>query len=87
MLPLNYAILKLFQDGLEYDVQGVMNELSDEYGSYRAFKFDAVNESLMSAEQNGLLDPVRYEFDDNKDLHVYYKANEYGTQMIKQYIK
>ena len=86
MLPLNYAILKLFENGDEYDVQSVMAKLKGEYGLFRAFKSAGVNESLMSAEKNGLLDAVRYELDDKKELHVYYKANEYGTDMIRQYI-
>jgi len=87
MLPLNYAILKLFEDGAEYDVEEVMTKLKDVYGTFRAFKPAGVNESLMSAEQNGLLDAVRYNLDDAGELHVYYKANEYGAGMIKQYIK
>ncbi|MDR1421555.1 MAG: hypothetical protein LBI64_01660 [Coriobacteriales bacterium] len=87
MLPLNYAILKLFENGDEYDVQGVEAELKGDYSSFRAFKSKAINESLMSAEKNGLLDEVRYELDDKQELHVYYKANEYGADMIKSYIK
>jgi len=87
MLPLNYAILKLFEDGAEYDVQDVMSRLEGAYGSFRAFKPAGVNEALMSAEQNGLLDAVRYDLDEAGELHVYYKANEYGAGMIKQYIK
>lgn len=87
MLPLNYATLKLFEDGNEYDVQGVMSKLKDEYGRFRSFKPSVVNESLMAAEKNGFLDPIKYELDDKKELHVYYKANDYGIDMIKQYIK
>jgi hypothetical protein len=87
MLPLNYAILKLFENGDEYDVQEVMSKLKGDYGSFRAFKSAAVNESLMSAEQNGLLDAVNYALDDHNELHVYYKANDYGSDMIKNYIK
>ncbi|MCL1879198.1 MAG: hypothetical protein FWF71_01025 [Actinomycetia bacterium] len=87
MLPLNYAILKLFEDGSEYDVCGVIDQLKDKYRKFRAFKPAGINESLMSAEQNGLLDAVRYELDGNNELHVFYKANEYGGGMIRDYIK
>lgn len=87
MLPLNYAILKLFEGGDEYDVQTVMAKLKGSYGSFRAFRPAGINESLMSAEKNGLLDVVRYELDDKNELHVYYKANEYGTDMIQKYIR
>ena len=87
MLPLNYAILRLFLNDNEYDVNGVMEKLKDEYSSFRAFKPAGVNESLMSAEKNGLLEESRFELDDSGKLNVYYKATEYGVDMITQYIK
>lgn len=87
MLPLNYAILKLFENGDEYDVQGAMNKLRDEYGSFKAFKASAVNDSLMAAEKNGILDETNFSLDDNNELHVFYKVNDYGKDMIRSYIK
>jgi len=87
MRPLNYAILKLFEDGAEIDVQGVMAKLEKDYSGFRAFKTKAVNESLMSAEKNGLLDESNWELDNQGELHVYYKVTEYGVDMIKGYIK
>lgn len=87
MRPLNYAILKLFEKGYEYDVQTVMLKLEKEYGSFRAFKEKAVNESLMSAEKNGLLEESNWELDDQGLLHVYYTATDYGVDMIKGYIR
>ncbi|MDR2035642.1 MAG: hypothetical protein LBP91_03090 [Coriobacteriales bacterium] len=87
MRPLNYAILKLYEDGSEIDVQGVMSRLNDDYRKFRAFKPKAINESLMSAEKNGLLEESNWELDDKNELHVYYKVTDYGTEMIKGYIK
>ena len=87
MRPLNYAILKLFEDGSEIDVQGVISKLETAYSSFSAFKPKAINESLMSAEKNGLLEESNWELDNTGDLHVYYKATEYGVDMIKGYIK
>ena len=87
MRPLNYAVLKLYEDGSEIDVQGVMIKLHSEYSSFRAFKPKAVNESLMSAEKNGLLEECNWELDDRGELHVYYKATGYGLDMIRNYIK
>jgi hypothetical protein len=87
MLPLNFAILKLFEKGDEYDVKGVMEKLSSEYSSFRAFTVKGINESLMSAEKNGMLDEVNWELDTNGDLCVFYKATDYGYDMIKGYIK
>ena len=87
MRPLNYAILKLFEDGSEIDVQGVIAQLQKEYGSFRAFKPKSINESLMSAEKNDLLEESNWELDDRKELHVYYKLTEYGKDMVSNYIK
>jgi len=87
MRPLNYAILKLFEDGSEISVQGVTDKLKKDYGSFRAFQPKAINESLMSAEKNGLLEESNWELDDKNELHVYYKATDYGFEMIKGYIK
>ena len=87
MLPLNYAILKLFGDGSEFDVKGIMDKLRGSYGGFRPFKHSEVNESLMSAEKNGLLEETRAEFDEDKNLCVFYRATEYGIDMIRQYIK
>jgi len=87
MRPLNYAILKLYEDGSEIDVQGVISRLEADYSSFSAFKPKAVNESLMSAEKNGMLEESNWELDNNGDLHVYYKATEYGLEMISGYIK
>jgi len=87
MRPLNYAILKLFENGEEIDVQTVMTKLEGDYQSFRAFKVKAVNESLMSAEKNGMLEESKWELDDKDRLHVYYKVTDYGIDMIKGYIK
>lgn len=87
MLPMNYAILKLFGDGSEHDVKSVMDALWRDYSGFRPFKPSVVNESLMSAEKNELLEETRAEFDEEQDLRVFYKATEYGIDMIRQYIK
>lgn len=86
MLPLNYAILKLFENGEEYDTPAVIKILKKDYGNYKAFKPASIEESLMSAVENGLLDEKSYRLDENKELIVSYQANEYGIDMIKKYI-
>ena len=86
MKPMNYAILELFESGDTYDAEAVMAQLNDQYASFRMFKKANVIESLMSAEKNDLLEQSHYELDDAGDLHIYYKATEYGKDMIKRYI-
>ena len=88
MLPLNYAILKMFEKEQEpLCVQDVMNRLNDDYKGFRAFKEPYVTEALMSGEKNGLLDEVRIELGEDKKLAVYYLANDTGRAVIKKYIK
>ena len=86
MLPLNYAILKLFEDGGELDVSGVMERLEGDYRTFKAFKAKGVNESLMSAEKNGLLEESRFDLSDGDELRVFYRATEEGRAMIGRYI-
>ena len=46
-----------------------------------------MQEALMTAEKNGLLEESRFDLDANNDLRVYYKVTDYGKQMINDYIK
>ncbi|MDR1135578.1 MAG: hypothetical protein LBL49_05310 [Clostridiales Family XIII bacterium] len=87
MLALNFAILKHFTKVDEADADSVMATLSDRYSGFRAFKKKAVIEALMTASENGILDETRFELDENEELRVYYKANEYGLDMIRKYIQ
>jgi len=87
MLPLNYAILKLFETGAELDTAAVMARLTNQYAKFRAFKVASVQESLMSAEKNDLLERSRFALDDAGDLHVYYRVTDYGRGMIARYIR
>ena len=50
-------------------------------------KFPAVQEGLMTAQNNGLLDETRFDLDEEGKLRVYWKVNDYGMQMINGYIK
>jgi hypothetical protein len=86
MKALNFAILKYFSTHDEADADIVMEALKPEYEHFRAFKKPAVVEALMAAKENGLLDETRFELE-NDNLRVYYKANDYGRDMIDNYIK
>lgn len=86
MLPLNYAILRLFLDTEEADTEAVMDALAEHYHNFRQFTHTSVTEALMTAEANGLLEQTRYELDSGQHLHVYYRATEAGRSMIERYI-
>jgi len=87
MIPLNYAILKLFTKVEEACADCVMDALRADYGSYKAFKKSAIMEALMTAEANGLLEETRFDLDDNNELRVYFRAHEEGAATINNYIK
>lgn len=86
MKPLNYAILKYFTKVEEACAQDVIEALKGEYGNFKALKLNAVTNALMTAEANGLLEETRFELDKNKELRVYYHANEDGVAAINKYI-
>jgi len=86
MLPLNYAILKLFLDTEEADVDQVMDNLVTDYQRFRQFNRKSITEALMTAEANALLEETRFELDPDHHLHVFYRATDTGRTMIERYI-
>ena len=87
MKPLYYAIMKYMTTVEEASNMDVIHALKGEYGSFKMLRPDAVQEALMTAKANGLLDESRFELDDAGQLHVYYKVNDYGRQMINAFIR
>ena len=87
MRPLYYSMLLLFKDGKERCVNDVINELKGEYSGFKMLKFNSVQEGLMTAKENGLLDETRFDLDQEGKLRVYWKVNDYGMQMMNSYIK
>ena len=87
MLPLYYALMKYYTTVDDACVEDAMEALKGAYINFKQFKRKALTEAWMTAESNGLLDESRVELDANNELRVYYKVNDYGTQMIRDYIK
>ena len=87
MLPLYYALMKYYTTVDDACVEDAMEALKGTYSNFKQFKKKALVEALMTAKSNGLLDESRVELDANNELRVYYKVNDYGTQMIRDYIK
>lgn len=87
MLPLNYAIFKIFEsETKDLCAKDVMNRLRPQYQSFRAFKETFIAEVLMCGEVNGVLRETRFEQDKNDKLHIYYTADEGGKKVIGRYI-
>ncbi len=86
MKPLNFAILKLFVDGLEACAEEVCEALSDEYGGFRALNPREVLNALMTAESNALLEETRADFAEDGGLRLYFRASPESAATINRYI-
>lgn len=86
MLPLNYAMLKYFTRHGEACVDDVMAELAPEYASFAAFTRPRMQEALMTAHKNGLIDEARYDLDDDDELRVFYRADRAQQRTINAYL-
>lgn len=87
MKPLFFAMLKYYTTGVEACRADVQEALKAEYGGFKAFKDKAMDEALMTACSNGLIDESRYDLDENGKLVIYYKASQEGIDTINNYIK
>lgn len=85
-MPLYFAIMKHFESGKADCVEGVMDALRNDYGSYKLFTEKDIEESLATAKENGLLDECDWQLDKNGNLTVFYQANDFGKDMIAKYL-
>jgi len=86
MKPLNFAILKHVTTVKEACANDIIHALQGEYGSFKALSRDGVVEALMTAEQNGLVQEMRFDLDSKGELRIYYWAHEEGAATINKYI-
>ena len=87
MKPLFFAMLKYYTTGVEACRADVQEALKDQYGGFKAFKDKAMDEALMTACSNGLIDESRYDLDEKGNLVIYYKSSPEGIDTINNYIK
>lgn len=85
--PLNYAILKHFTTVDEACADDVLEALEGEYSGFAAFTKDKVQEALMTAEKNALIEESRFDLDPAGDLRVYYRATDEQRKTIDSYIE
>ncbi|MCI7656264.1 hypothetical protein [Collinsella sp. HCP28S3_E9] len=86
MLPLNYAMLDYFVCHDEACVDDVMADLAAEYASFAAFARPRMQEALMTAHKNGLIDEARFDLDAEGELRVYYRASAEQRKVIGAYL-
>ena len=89
MRPLFFSMLKFFtkEVGIEACRADVQDALRSKYGGFKAFKDKDIDEALMTACSNGLIEEGRYELDDNGNLVIYYRSTANGIATINKYIK
>lgn len=87
MKPLNYAILKLMTTVEDACAEDIMAALRGTYSGFRALNPKAINETLLTAEVNGLLEQSRCELDAKGELRLYFRAHEEGAAAINRYIR
>jgi len=86
LMPLYYAIVKHFMDGEDHCAADVIAALEPQYGGYKLLTKRDVEEALDTAKENGLLDETTCDLDDNGDLRIFYRVNDFGRDMIDRYI-
>ena len=87
MMPFTYAILKYMTTVEEASADDVMKAIAKDYSGNKQYKKPNVLEILMAAKENGLLEETRFEFDENREIRVYFRAPEDGAATINGYIK
>jgi hypothetical protein len=87
MMPLNYAILKLFTDGRTACPEDVIEALKADYASYKALNKKEVLNTLLTAVSNGLLEEASFELDENSEIRIYFRSNAEGIATINSYIR
>jgi hypothetical protein len=86
MKPLNYAILKYMTTVKEACPENVIDALSSQYSTFRAFNKADVLTALLTAEANGLLEEARFDLDDDGELRLFFRAHAEGMETINRYI-
>lgn len=85
-IPLHYAIIKHFLHGVEDDASGVVAALTPDYASYKMLTGSDVEEALMTAKENGILEEIRCEVDREGHLVVFYRMTDFGARMVERYL-
>lgn len=86
LIPLYYAIIKHFMDGQEHSAEDVISALKPDYGNYKLLTQKDVEEALDTAKENGLLDETSCDLDAAGQLRIFYRINEFGTDMVTRYL-
>ncbi len=81
-LPLRCRMLHLMSDKNEYDMEKMMAELKDEYGTEGQFKPSMMQLHLDSMRAVGLIEIVSAKLDASNNLDRMYKITDFGMERL-----
>lgn len=87
LLPLHYAIIKHFENGVTACAQDVVAALKPAYSNYKLLSLHDVEETLATAKENGILEETDCTVNDSESLVFYYRLSDFGKEMIGKYLK
>ena len=87
LLPLHYAIIKHFENGVTACAQDVVAALKPAYSSYKLLSLHDVEETLATAKENGILEEADCTVKDNGNLVFYYRLTDFGKDMVGKYLE
>lgn len=85
MRPLSYAILACFKNKNKHSALSIFEELKNTYHNHPNFELNYILESLMIAKENGLINEVDYEIN-NEDLIIFYQADQVQIATLNKYL-
>ena len=86
LLPLHYAIIKHFENGVAACAQDVVAALKPAYSSYKLLSLHDVEETLATAKENGILEEADCTVNDDEGLTFYYRLSDFGKDMVGKYL-
>ncbi|MBL1224666.1 hypothetical protein [Enterococcus sp. BWR-S5] len=86
LLPIRSRVLHYIAVTGVSTVDSVMEGLKEEYGTERQFTQPNFVEHMLSLKENGLIDEISYDLDENNQLQIEYNINEEGINTINKYL-
>lgn len=87
LLPLHYAIIKHFENGVAACARDVVAALKPAYSSYKLLSLHDVEETLATAKENRILEETDCTVNDDGNLVFYYQLSDFGKDMVGKYLK
>ena len=87
LLPLHYAIIKHFENGVAACAQDVVAALEPAYSGYKLLSLHDVEETLATAKENGIFEEADCAVKDDGSLTFYYRLTDFGKNMVGKYLK